>query len=145
MVKLSDWSECHPKIEPFNPEILIHWNSREHLWSTLRVSDVGNFLSTCLISNEINLGWSIVLSHFSERVLPIGFISLWVQSGMVRAILSASLVAEPDIVPVPHQLECWGGVVVVHDPAVCWVSNTMLQEHNRSALKGFIWGDSEHI
>jgi len=138
------WSQSNEYINSLLPLLILVWETPEHLGCALRVSNVGDLSDTSLLSDEIDLGWGIVSAHFSEAELPVGFILLS-KSLVSWTMLGSSLISKPDIVTSVHELESGSNFWIVHDPAVCWVSDAMLQEDDWSAGLDFLWGDSEHV
>jgi len=144
VIKLSHWGQGNPEVKSLLPELLIIGNSIKHLSCSLRMTNIGDFLSSSLLSNIINLSWGIMLSHLSVRELPVSLIFCW-ETSMARAVLSSSLVAEPHIVSSSHQLEGWSYFIVVHDPAISRVGDSMLKENYRSSWLDIFTSDPEDI
>ena len=110
------------------------------------MTNIWNFTDTCEISNVINRRRHILLTHFYEAEFPVFLISIGVKLDMISSIFGSSMISKPNIIASVNELESWSNVCIVHDPAVCWVSDAMLQEDDWGAFFGFLfWGDSEHV
>lgn len=109
------------------------------------MADVRDLGGASLLFDVVNLSWGVIGSHLSEAELPVGFVVLG--EGLVTwGMFSSSLVSKPNIITSVDELESWGDIWVVHDPAVCGVSDTVLQEDDWSIFLGLLArSDSEDV
>lgn len=98
------------------------------------MSNVGDFILSSLFSNVVYLSWSIMISHLSPAELPISFIFFWIKSSMSHTIFDSSLVTKPNIETFSNKSECWRSGIVIHDPAISRISDSMLKEDNFSIV-----------
>ena len=70
------------------------------------MADVRNLVNSKMLSDEINLGWSIILTHFEETIIK-EFVTILfsVKIGIFPSKLGSSIVAKPDIISVHSELE----------------------------------------
>lgn len=119
MVNSGDWSQSNEQVQFITPSIVGLGELVVHLSGALRVCNISDLGLTGKLPDVINLCWCIMVSHFSPAELPVLFVFSWVKSCVTHAVLGSSLVSKPHIVALVHQLEGWGEIGVVHDPAIC--------------------------
>jgi hypothetical protein len=129
ITQLGNWSKSNEKVETLIPIILISLKSIKELGCTLRMTDICQFFSAGFISYEIHLGWCVEFTHLSKGELPVLLARATVKACVAQAILGAALVAEPNIVALPNELESRSDVWIMHDPAVCRIHDAVLQEY----------------
>ena len=134
MVDSSDRCQSYKEVDSLFPKFGLVREAIEHLGSTLGVANVSYLRNTCLLSNEVDLCWCIVIAHFGEGEFPVGFVSLIIETFMFHAVLRASLISKPHVIPGSNKLERWRQLRAMHDPAISRVKNSMLHECNRSLL-----------
>jgi len=145
VVYSGDWCQSNEQVQFISPCIVGLGKRIVHLSGTLRVCNISHLGLGGKPPNIIDLGRSIVVSHFSPAELPVRLVFSWVKSVMAHAVLGSSLVAKPDIIALVHQLECWSKVGAVHDPAICWVGDTMHKEDSFCVIGCGIRLDPEDV
>lgn len=109
------------------------------------MSNIGHIGNTSKVSNKVNLSWCIVLAHLCKAEFPICKILGGVQGLMTHAVLGPSLITKPHIISSSGELESRSNIGVVHDPAICRIYYSMLQEHYWCTLLGIFSFNSENI
>lgn len=98
-----------------------------HLDRALAVPDVMEFLF-CDIVYIGEDSWEIVVSHMLEGELPELFVFVWVVLGVISRVLVAPAVSQPDIVALVREQEPGSLVLIVDDPGIGAVEESVLQE-----------------
>ena len=94
----SNWRKSYENIEFALKSSIVGCKSREHLRSSLGVTNVGKLLSSCQFQNFINLCWGIILSELIETIIKeMLWIRVWVDLGIGSGIVRSSVVSKPDI------------------------------------------------
>ena len=137
---MNDWSQGDKQVD-----FVLHFSelfaqSREHLWRTLRVANIGDFVLFGLLDDKVDLCRHIILTQLIKAIVEIcGLIifQLNVQNSMLSAISSSSVVAKPDIVPRLGVFEsCW--VFAVQDERLRICQKSVLY-HDSRQLQSFIF------
>lgn len=98
-----------------------------------------------LLQNEVNLGWSIILSKFIETEVPeFGRVLVWVKSGVLSRVDASSVVAKPDIKASMGKEE-GNRVGSIGQPGFSRGKQTVLQENNWLAFVTLNMHGSEQV
>ena len=97
-----------------------------------------------VVQSIFYLSWRVVLTHLSERELPI-LLALCIKSSMSGGVGCSSLVSKPHIEALSNQLKSWCMDDVMHDPAIGRIQNTVLQKHDRSIIRSIACSNSEQV
>ena len=89
----------------------------EHLSSTLWVTEVEDFLFSCLLLYHIYVGFIIVDSKFRIGELPVLFVTRCQTAGVTSGVLGSTSISHPDIITSVCQLERHWLVFVI--PTIC--------------------------
>lgn len=120
MVKSGNWSKCSEKIQSLSPITgILLGQIVEHLGRALGVTDIRNFGGASLVSNKVDHGGIVMVTHLGPAELPESEVFVWIELSMTETVFGASLVTEPDIITSSHKLEGWCNIWIVHDPAIC--------------------------
>ena len=100
---------------------------------SLRMSNIGNFLSSTFINYFLNLSWKIIFSKILKTEIKKCFlISIWIKSLMSSWILVSSAVSEPNIISMICKYKSWCFTSIIINPCIRWREKTMLKKHCRS-------------
>lgn len=116
-----------------------------HLHGALAVAQIA-YLLLCHLINVSEDGGEVVICHMLEGKLPKLLVFVGVELGMVAGVFVASAVAQPHVVPLVRQHEARRFVLVIHQPGVGTVEQTMLQDDGFEPLpyRASLALDAEH-
>lgn len=96
------------------------------------MSDVGDFLESSMLGDEFEIGWHVVSSELLETEIPeLGVVD--VEFVVLKRVLVASVVANPDIITEVSEVHSDGVGFVVNEPIIGTVIETVLQEDRRES------------
>lgn len=104
-----------------------------HLHGALAVAQIANLLFGDLI-DVCEDGGEVVICHVLEGKLPKLLVFVGVELGVVAGVLVASAVSQPHVVPLVRQHKARRLVLVIHQPGVGTVEQTMLQDDGLESL-----------
>ena len=73
----------------------------KHLTCSLRMTDIRNFLLSCLLNDIVNKSWDVILPKLEEGVvkeLLLVYLLIWIKCFMFIAINCSPIVSHPYIV-----------------------------------------------
>jgi len=119
--------------------------SNEPLSSSLRMSNINDFLSSSLVQDKVEVGRYIILTHFMESEVP-ELLVIDVVLDMLSRVHWPSWVSAPNVVSLINKLESKVDSRVVEEPSACVVKETVLHEDGVllcGALRSDLRWDSE--
>jgi hypothetical protein len=129
MVQVGDWAKGNKDVDFVFQVSMTLRQRRKHLRCTLWVPNVANLIMPSLLSNEINLCRSIILSKLVEAVVvELSIVPFFVEGNMLSRVFGSSIVSKPDIIAGICYLVCCR-LIFSHDPVVRAGKEPMLEEH----------------
>jgi hypothetical protein len=116
--QVGDWAHSNEEVDFVLKITEAFSKGCEHLGCSLGVTDPGYLVFTGSVSDEINLGWGVILGKLKVTVIEELVVVFGATEGVVLSrVLGTSVVTKPDIVASMGSLEGWR-TLLRHNPGI---------------------------